>query len=298
MKLLFCHDPQADKQADARFIHEAQAAASIGLEHHLLDPEALTKGNVARAVRHVPSYKQETLAIYRGWEMPVRHYDLLYEALLSRGLRLINTPDQYAHTLYLPETLDILGDQTPRTLWFHTDGAVQMPMVMDLLLPFEGRPVVLRDFVHALNHHWDTACYIPSSADRAAVERTMERFIALQGRPVGGWMFREYVPLTPLDDQPALPPHSLEYRIVYLDAEPLATLQYWDTSYEGEAPPLAGFADIARHIQSRFFTLDIAQREDGTWLVIDVGDAQTASLLAHEDARAFFQSIISHLETP
>lgn len=297
MKLLFCHDPLADEQADARFIHEAQAAASIGLEHHLLDPDALQKGNVARAVRHIPSYRQETLAIYRGWELAVRQYDLLYEALLSRGLRLINTPDQYAHTLYLPETLGILGDHTPRTRWVRSDAAVDLPALMELLRPFGSQPVVLRDFVRCLKHHWHTACYIPSADDAAAVERTLERFIALQGRPVGGWMFREYVALTSLDDQPATHmPHSLEYRLVYLDGVPLATLHYWDIGYERAIPPLDEFNELASQIQSRFFTLDIAQREAGGWLVIDVGDAQTASLLAHEDARAFYESIVNHLE--
>ena len=296
MKVLFCHDPLADKQADARFIHEAQAAASIGLDHHLLDYEALEKGNVARAVRHVPSHKEETLAIYRGWVTSSRNYDLLYEALLSRGLRLINTPDDYYHTLNLPESLNILGERTPRTVWFRTDGNISYPTVMSLLLPFNGRPIIMRDFIRSQKHYWKEACYIGASSDRALVEATVKRFIGLQGHVNGGLVFREFVDLMPLDDSASSDvPHSLEYRLMVLDGEVIATLRYWDEGYTGAPPPLTEFADIASQIKSRFFTMDIAQRTDGSWIIIDIGDAQVASLLAHEDARALYKAIVSHL---
>ncbi len=299
IKLLFCHDPLVDKQADARFIHEAQAAASIGLDHHLLDHDAITRGNMARAVRHVPWYRDETLAIFRGWEMPERHYDLLYEALLSRGLRLINTPDQYVHTLYLPEALELLGAQTPQTLVLRGDGSLATTEVMQALAPFAGRPVILRDFVHCQKHRWGTACFIRASDDPQQVEAAMQAFVELQGWPVGGWIFREYVELMPLT--PPLPDHlplALEYRLVYADGVCIAALHHWDTSYAGAAPPVEQFTPLARQVRSRFFTMDIAQRSDGAWLVLDLGDGQTASLLAHADAHAFYRAIVKQFDPP
>lgn len=298
MKLLFCHDPLAEKQADARFIHEAQAALSVGLDHHLLDHDALTRGNMARAVRHVPWYREETLAIFRGWEMPERHYDLLYEALLSRGLRLINTPDQYVHTLYLPETLMLLGAHTPQTLVLRDDGALTLADVMQALAPFAGKPVILRDFVHCQKHRWGTACFIRASDDPQQVDTAMQAFMDLQGRPVGGWLFREYVELTPL--APPLPDHlplALEYRLVYAEGVCIAALHHWDTSYAGASPPLEQFTLIAQQVRSRFFTMDVAQRTDGTWIVIDLGDGQTASLLAHADAHAFYRALVAQFDT-
>jgi hypothetical protein len=299
IKLLFCHDPLVDKQADARFIHEARAAASLGLDHHLLDHEAIMRGNMARAVRHVPWYREETLAIFRGWEMPERHYDLLYEALLSRGLRLVNTPDQYVHTLYLPEALPTLSEHTPHTVVLRGDGSLTTEEVLRALTPFAGKPVILRDFVHCQKHRWGTACLIRASDDPQQVEAAMMAFLELQDRPVGGWVFREYVELTPL--APTLPDHmplSLEYRLVYADGVCVAALHHWDARYEGAAPPLEQFVEIARQVHSRFFTMDVAQRSDGAWIVLDLGDAQMISLLAQADVRAFYQAVIDQFDLP
>jgi hypothetical protein len=280
MKLLFCQDPLADKQADALYIHEALTAERLGLVHHLLDFEALSKGNVARAVRYVPNHKEETLALYRGWTLSSRHYDLLYEALLSRGLRLINTPEQYRHTLYLPEALDIIQPKSPRTVWFKTDGNIDMDMLMTALLPFMGRAVIVKDFVKSQKHYWHEACYIPSSSDRAEVERVVRRFIELQGQLTGGLVFREFADLTPLGEHPQTHmPLSLEYRIVFLDAQAIAVWRYWDVGgYSEIEVPTDEFLPIAQHIRSRFFTMDVAQKRDNGWMIVELGDGQVAGL--------------------
>jgi|GEM_PF-5234006 len=34
------------------------------------------------------------------------------------------------------------------------------------------------------------------------------------------------------------------------------------------------FQAIARHAQSRFFTMDVAQRLDGDWMIVELGDGQ------------------------
>jgi hypothetical protein len=292
LKLLFCQDPLADRQADARFYDEAMAAAEKGLAHHLLDYDALERGNVARAVRSVPNHREETLAVYRGWSLPSRHYDLLYEALLSRGLRLINTPEAYRLTYYLPESLDLLKDyNTPRTVWFRSDGNISYEMIMGLLIPFGSQPVILRDFVRAQKHYWHEACYIASASDRAEVERVVSRFIALQPHLNGGLMFREYVPLKMLAQGTHMP-LAVEYRLVFLDGQQIARLRYWQVEgADDSAPPDEPFATLARAINSRFLTIDIAQTAGDEWIVIDIGDAQTTSLPAMADIQAIYEAL-------
>ena len=44
------------------------------------------------------------------------------------------------------------------------------------------------------------------------------------------------------------------------------------------------FIEVARQIQSRFFTMDIAQRSDGEWMIVELGDAQVAGLPRETEA--------------
>jgi hypothetical protein len=47
-------------------------------------------------------------------------------------------------------------------------------------------------FVKSRKHEWTDACFIPSAADRSAVERVVNRFLELQGEELaGGLVFFE-----------------------------------------------------------------------------------------------------------
>ncbi|MEO7074485.1 MAG: ATP-grasp domain-containing protein, partial [Ktedonobacterales bacterium] len=48
---------------------------------------------------------------------------------------------------------------------------LDMDRVMAALQPFGDTPLILKDYVKSRKHEWAEACYIPSAADRQAVER-------------------------------------------------------------------------------------------------------------------------------
>ncbi|HLE30660.1 MAG TPA: ATP-grasp domain-containing protein [Anaerolineales bacterium] len=55
--------------------------------------------------------------------------------------------------------------------------------------------------------------------------------------------------------------------------------------------------DIAKNVQSRFFTMDVARRKDGRWLIVELGDAQVAGLPEKADARDFYKAIMERWPT-
>jgi hypothetical protein len=290
--VLFCADPVRARHPDASYAGEAAAVAGLALPHALLDYEALVeRRDQARAIRLVETQPAETAGLYRGWMMAPAHYAQLFTALLGRNIRLINDPEAYRHCHHLPASLEVIAGRTPATVWLRTGPDVDVGRVMDLLRPFGDRPLIVKDFVKSRKHEWHEACFIPSASDRGAVERVVRRFIELQGPDLAeGLVFREYVELELLGvhDRSGMP-LAKEFRIFYLDSEPLSCSPYWDEGGNDSSPPLLDeFAAIAQSVRSRFFTMDVARRRDGGWIIVELGDGQVAGLPGATDVGKFY----------
>jgi hypothetical protein len=169
---------------------------------------------------------------------------------------------------------------------------------MEALRPFGDRPVILKDFVKSRKHEWADACFIPAASDPAAVARVVGRFVELQDNSLaGGLVFREFVEFAPLGPHPTTGlPLTEEHRIFWLDGEPLYSAPYWDAAaYPDSGPPIDRFADLARSVRSRFFTMDLARRPDNSWLIVELGDGQVSGLPSPADAFPFYQALASRL---
>jgi hypothetical protein len=294
MLVLYCLDPLNRRRPDDTYASEADIADRLGIPWALLDHDALVEGEVERAMRRVPSQSQPVTGVYRGWMMTVEQYALLYRALEDRGVRLINDPAAYRHGHHLPESYPVLEGHTPRSVWLPGTGPVDMDRIVDLLRPFGDAPLILKDYVKSQKHAWNEACFIPSASDRAAVERVVRRFVELQGPDlVGGLVFREFIEFEPLGLHPRSGmPLTLEYRLFFLDGRPLLCADYWDEGdYQGEGPPVERFTALAAKVRSRFFTMDLARKRGGDWLVVELGDGQVSGMPARADLTAFYRGL-------
>ena len=124
----------------------------------------------------------------------------------------------------------------------------------------------------------------------------MQRYLELQGPDLNkGLVFREYVDLEPLAGQMrAGLPLTKEARLFFLDGQPLAMLDYWPDGGYGEArPPLDEFTKIASAIPSRFFTMDVALRTMGEWIIVELGDGQVSGLPDQADAPDFYRRLFT-----
>ena len=112
-----------------------------------------------------------------------------------------------------------------------------------------------------------------------------------------GLVFREFEEFEPLGThaQSGMP-LTREYRLFFLDGEPILSAEYWDESeYPPTSIPMDQFRELARLIPSRFFTMDVARRRDGAWRIIELGDGQVAGLPERSDPRAFYRAIVDRL---
>ncbi len=298
MKPVFCSDPLNPRQPDEAYQAEAAAAERLGIPFTLVDHDALAHDNdPAKAVRRVLPQPDPGLGVYRGWTLTPEQYRLMYEALAAKGLRLLNHPTAYRHCHYLPESYSVIEPHTPRSVWIKTTGDVSTDEIMELLRPFGSAPVVVKDFVKSRKHEWAEACFIPSASDRASVERVVRRFLELQGDDLSeGLVFREFIEFEPLGRHPKSGmPLTKEFRLFFLDGQLVFWTPYWEgANYQGSVPPVERFATLAEGVRSRFFTMDVAQRRGGDWLIVELGDAQVAGLPEHADVDDFYKALRDH----
>lgn len=295
MKIIYCSEPFSPTKPDSVYEAEVNAALGAGLEYELINYEALVdEGKPAAAVRRVRVAEIPETAIYRGWMLKPEQYRMLFEALRERGLNLINSPEQYQHCHYLPESYPVIKDQTPLTVSLTYDEGFSFERVMEALAPFGDRPVILKDYVKSRKHEWEEACFIPSASKRSEVERVVNRFLELQHGEINeGFVFREYVEFEPLArHSKSGMPLTKEFRLFFLDGEMVFKIEYWEEGdYSGTAPPEGLFAEVARHVNSRFFTMDVAQKSGGDWLIVELGDGQVAGLPENADVNLFYRRL-------
>ena len=219
--------------------------------------------------------KKAPNALYRGWMLSPEKYASLHAALGARGVTLVNTPEQYRHCHYFPDSYSVIEAATPKSVWL-APGVVDIDSIMTAIAPLGDAPLVLKDYVKSRKHEWLDACFIPSARDRSEVSRVVKRFLELQGDDLaGGLVFRQFVEFRKLTTHSKSGmPLSREFRLFVLGGDLIAAAPYWEEGeYSSQPPPLDRFRETARFVRSRFFTMDIAERSDGEWLVVELGDA-------------------------
>lgn len=294
--VVFCSDPTRRSRPDPDYAAEAAAAAASGFRVDLVDHDALLRGDVAGALEQVTKRASADNALFRGWMMPPSAYAKLRVELEGRGMRLVNDEAAYKHTHWLPESYSLLRGRTPETIWIR-DRSPAMETVRALLAPFGDRPILVKDFVKSRKHEWLEACFIPHASDKAAVEKAVRRFLELQGDELAeGLVFREYVELETIGTHPQSGmPLACEHRFFVLRGKPVLASAYWEHGDAGAPPPFESFADLVGRVQSSFFTLDVAKRVDGDWIVIELGDGGVAGLPARADPAEFYRALFAGL---
>jgi hypothetical protein len=106
-------------------------------------------------------------------------------------------------------------------------------------------------------------------------------------------VFREYVEFEPVGIHPRSGmPLTEEYRVFWLDGKPVFWAPYWaEGDYPISPPPIERFAGVAAAVRSRFFTMDLARRRDGDWMIVELGDGQVSGLPRESDAACFYETL-------
>jgi hypothetical protein len=286
MHLLFCYNPELRKLPEPRYEPEVEAARDLGFVCRLMGFEDFLDGREERALQFLPPGECESL-LYRGWMFRESEYRRLDAAVRERGYTLFTSPEAYAEAHYLPNHHDRIAPLTAPAAW--TDGT-DLGIAWQAARSLGDGPWIVKDHVKSAKQKWESACFIPHGADRAAFEEICNNFRNYQGeRFERGFVFKQYIPLAQVGWSPYGYPLCEEYRLFFFRHRLLSAAPY---HREGQpAEDLPDLEEVARRFRNEFIAIDVARTAAGGWLILEVGDGGVSLLPPRVDPKAFYQGL-------
>jgi len=189
--------------------------------------------------------------VYRGWMVTAEQYESLIRAIEECRAKPITSPEQYLGTHHLPNWYSVVSDLTPETRVFPVDADI-VAELRDL----NWGAYFLKDYVKSLKTGRGSIVRVPELAPAVIAEMREYR-----GEIEGGICARRVEEFVPNSEQ----------RYFVLCGNCYA-------ADSGSAIPEV-VRICAERLSSKFFSVDVARRVDGTLRLVEVGDGQVSDLV-------------------
>ncbi|MCZ8216525.1 MAG: ATP-grasp domain-containing protein [Cyclobacteriaceae bacterium] len=232
--------------------------------------------------------------IYRGWMLTPEQYSNLYNDLLVKNFKLINTAKEYQNCHYLPDSLKFIEAKTPKTVFEKFDKSDSINNLILKTKIFGQKSVILKDYVKSEKHNWEEACFVSDVSDHDKLKQSINNLIELRDKYLNeGIVVREFIELNDLTiHSKSGMPLTEEYRLFFLNKELIDIFDYWEEGeYTHLKPDTKEFEEIAKQVESNFFSMDIARKKNGGFIIIELGDGQVAGLPDKTNRNEFYKSL-------
>ena len=272
INFIFCNHPLYPRKVDMDYEIEYQEAR----ENHkcaLFSYEDMEEGKLSLYGEDISG-----LTIYRGWMMKPEMYRKFYYMLEEKGIILINSPEEYERYHTLPGWYNEFAEMTVKSIWEEKGDVGE---ILEKSKALEGSYIV-KDYVKSRKHEWYDACFISDIKDKENALKVIGNFVERQGDGlVGGIVLREFEKLKQIGHhEKSRMPISEEYRVFVYAGEILVMDNYWnkDSEMSLSEEELDWVLEIVKKIRSNFVTMDLARKEDGTLIILELGDGQVSGL--------------------
>ncbi|MCU0447427.1 MAG: ATP-grasp domain-containing protein [Microscillaceae bacterium] len=293
--ILFCESPFQTNKVDEDFEDQFISAKENGFETLLFNFEDLTSADRFSVVtKRIKQNEELATVIYRGWMLTPKQYSILYNELLSKNYKLINTVEEYQNCHYLPDNLRFIENRTPKTVFEKFDSENSIDKLIEKSKIFGQKSVILKDYVKSEKHDWETACFVLDASDTDKLKQTINKLIELRDKYLNeGIVVREFVELNNLTiHSKSGMPLTEEYRLFFCNKKILGIYDYWEEGeYKHSKPDTTEFEEIAKRVESNFFSMDIARQKNGELIIIELGDGQVAGLPDKTDRNEFYKQL-------
>lgn len=282
MYILFPNEPFEPGRVDPSFEEELEAAKSIGFRTMFYDHEELLDGNVRTATKRLHTSEDDEPVLFRGWMMSGENYSTLARAIDGKGYNMVSKDHHYEMAHYLPSWYLHVRDCTARSAWVSGDNVDDAWRIYQ---PFAGHDAVIKDYVKSAKYRWKDGCFIPRGTD---YERFCEIFAVFREERGNlfnrGVVIREFVPFVEKGGKVADLPILNEKRIFFFNGKIVAA---------GKDAPVDNplWENLAQKFQCPFMTIDVAEREDGQWRVMECGDGGVSGLPLDIDPVRFYSAL-------
>jgi len=279
MKILFpCHELD-NKKVDDCYMEEHHAAKLQGHDCFLFNHDEFVRGVFTSNIFHIDD---KTSIVLRSWMLNLSKYEELYKTLDELGYVLINTPEQYKNCHHFPESYDYIKEHTSKSIFIKEWDADILQDISDF---FGDKDFLMKDFVKSAKGV-PGLFKIPSGINGELLLSKVEDFVEYRGSLFNeGLVFKEFLDLKHYGD------NVNEYRLFFYDRKLISCSQNSNIKDEHSNPSDEVFdfvEEIACKIDSNFFTIDVAEKEDGAWTIIEAGDGQVSGLSPNQNCLEYY----------
>lgn len=286
MKILFpCHELDGLKKVDDCYMEEHHAAKLQGHDCFLFSHDDFVRGEFKS---NIPETDGNTTLVLRSWMLNVPQYEELYNAIDGMGYKLINTPEQYKNCHHFPDSYDYTKEHTSKAIFIKEWDESILQDISDF---FGDKSFLMKDYVKSAKNV-PGLFEMPSGISGEDLLKKVEEFVEHRGKLFSeGLVFKEFVNLKKYDD------NVNEYRLFFYENRLISCSQNSNLKPEETNSPVTKFAeDVAFQIDSNFFTIDVAEKEDGDWMIIETGDGQVSGLSPDQNCLNFYASMEGQLK--
>ena len=241
---LFPPGPRRRNEPDEMFAGQAEALTRAGFTTSIC-PDAVLAG-----MKQLDNIPIGCRVVYRGWMLKSQEYEALVRAIEQVSASAFTNAEEYLATHHLPNWYPLLADLTPETHVYPADADMTAK-----LLALRWDAYFLKDYVKSLKTSRGSIIRDPSEADAVLAEMRDYR-----GEIEGGICVRRVEDFAP----------DSERRYFVLNGVPYS-------ADKTTIPPIV--EQCAKRIPSKFFSVDVVNRNDGDLRVVEVGDGQVSDLV-------------------
>ena len=262
------------KKVDKDFQKEYEALVRMDFKVYLFDHDQFI--NYKQLISDI-DFSESGDVILRSWMLKGEQYRELYNTLSRNRFNLINTPEQYLNCHYYPNVYKIIEQWAPRSIWFNDINE----NVVELCRNHINNDIIIKDYVKS-EKGFDDIFLLEKSLNKEEFFERVLKFKNSRGKLFSeGIVFKEYHKLRNYGDR------TNEYRFFVLNGNIISISQNTGLTY-GQLPEHSFLKEIIPNIDSNFFTIDIAEKEDGTWMVLECGDGQVSGLSPDQDEFIYY----------
>lgn len=257
MQIIYPSDYFNPNRVDENYEDEFNCARHNGLKCVLLSSQHLLDSKIKLS----ESPEAHEPVIWRGWMLKQKEYRALYNAVKSYGTAMLVSPDDYVSCHYITGWYESCSDYTPETILL-TESDDLEKITSRLKWP----SYFVKDYVKSL------------TTSRGSIARNVEEIQEIltnikqyRGEIEGGIVLRKVEDLKP----------ETERRY----------FSFFGTVYSADDVIPAIVHEIAKHISSPFFSIDMVETASFDLRLIEIGDGQVSDI-KEWDIQKFIKMIV------
>jgi hypothetical protein len=289
--IIFSEDTVGDKTTkSAQETRQLTEIAKIaGLRVYYIPKDFGECETAENALWHIPEQNILTKCFWMGFIPSIERYRAIYDEALKKNIQLLNNPEEHQKAQEFDLSYPFLTGLTPESVII-TDIEQCKDSIKKL-----GTPLFIRGSARSKKVLGWKACVANSLEElQTLVTFLLKNEYSSRGRVIA----RKLVNLrySRMSDEGF--PLGREYRVFLYNQEVVGYGYYWDgedllmqVSQDEEQIILNIAQKAAQKLKIPFVAVDVGQLIDGTWLVIEVNDAQFAGT-GHMELFPFINKLV------